>query len=187
MLARAKMVRPEIQPERVSVRVEHPRGAWAARVLRRRAADFSEALLPGELSILVTTDRAIRRLNRRFRGIDRATDVLSFPPDPGSGLAGDVAISLDTAWREAAREGRPLSDELSRLLAHGLLHLAGHDHHRPSEARRMAAAEVDLLGRVGLVGQALGHPKDLVFQRGPLSRRPRKAPDARRAPEKEST
>ena len=138
---------------------EHPRGAGAARRIRARARAFLDALgrAEAELSVLVTTDRRIRGLNRRWRDIDRATDVLSFPlwEPPGSGpLLGDVVISLDTAVRRARRDGRRLQEELDRYLAHGLLHLLGFDHGRPAEARRMARREAELIRAEGLLGSA---------------------------------
>ncbi len=110
-----------------------------------------------ELSILLTTDEAIRRLNREFRGIDRATDVLSFPggdPLPGQPpFLGDLAISLDTARARAAEDGRTLAAELARYLAHGLLHLIGYDHEiSTEEAERMASMEAALLGEEGMLG-----------------------------------
>jgi probable rRNA maturation factor len=151
----------------VSVRVsnEHPRGAGAARRLGARARAFLRALqrAEAELSVLLTTDRRIRGLNRRWRDIDRPTDVLSFPlsEPPGNGpLLGDVVISLDTAVRRARRDGRRVREELDRYLAHGLLHLLGFDHRRPAEARRMARREAELIRAEGLVGQALGHRAD---------------------------
>jgi probable rRNA maturation factor len=78
----------------------------------------------------------MRALNRRFRGFDRATDVLSFPagngdvPDDGEGTdyLGDIVISVDTARRQARRRGSTLPRELRVLALHGLLHLLGHDH-----------------------------------------------------------
>ncbi|HEU4381897.1 MAG TPA: rRNA maturation RNase YbeY [Anaeromyxobacteraceae bacterium] len=139
---------------------DHPRGAAASRRLVAQAGAFLEALgrAGAELSVLLTTDRRIRALNRRWRDIDRATDVLSFPlSEPaGSGpLLGDVVISMDTAVRRARRDGRRVQEELDRYLAHGLLHLLGFDHRRPEEARRMARAEADLIGSKGLLGRAL--------------------------------
>jgi probable rRNA maturation factor len=146
----------------VTVRVasDHPRGSAAARRLRGRAAAFLEALgrAGAELSVLLTTDRRIRALNRRWRDIDRPTDVLSFPLSEPHGvgpLLGDVVISLDTAVRRARRDGRRVQEELDRYLAHGLLHLLGLDHRRPAEARRMALAEAELIRAEGLVGSAL--------------------------------
>jgi probable rRNA maturation factor len=128
--------------------------------LRARAAAFLQALGrdEAELSVLIVGDRRIRSLNRRWRGKDRATDVLSFPlsDPPGNGpVLGDVVLSIETAARRARMEGRPLSRELDRYLAHGILHLLGYDHERPEDARRMAAKEMALARDEGLVGAAL--------------------------------
>jgi probable rRNA maturation factor len=136
-------------------------------MLRAAARDFIAKLaVEGEVSIALVTDRRIRALNRKWRGKDQATDVLSFPqaearglrpevPAPeASGPIGDVVISLDTAKRQSREGGWPLSAELRRLLAHGLLHCLGHDHERPVDARKMAKAEEKLLGRQGMVGEA---------------------------------
>lgn len=97
-----------------------------------------------ELSVLLTDDPGIHRLNQRYRGKDRPTDVLAFELD-GTDAAdrtrslGDVVISLDTAARQAKTKGRPLMAEVTLLLAHGLLHLVGYDHARPAQKRRMDA------------------------------------------------
>jgi probable rRNA maturation factor len=143
----------------VEVRVDHPHGRPEARRLKASALSFLDALdLDGvELSILLTTDEAIRGLNRAWRKKDSATDVLSFPAGepprgtPGRRPLGDVIISLDTARRQAREHRRTLASELELYLAHGLLHLLGHDHHRPAEARRMAELEERLLGTSGMI------------------------------------
>ena len=146
----------------VRVRSEHARGAAAARRLRERARRYLAALglQEAELSVLVVDDTAMRALNRRWRGKDRATDVLSFPTsEPNRGpVLGDVVVSLDTARRAALREGSSVGAELDRYLAHGLLHLLGHDHQAPAEAGRMARAE-DALVEEGLVSRALPFPR----------------------------
>jgi probable rRNA maturation factor len=142
----------------VEVRSEHARGAAAARRLRSRARAFLAALgrREAELSVLVVGDAAMRRLNRAWRGKDRATDVLSFPAAGAGGLLGDVVISLDTARRAAREGGRALGAELDRYLAHGILHLLGHDHEAsPAAARRMARAEDRLVGE-GMVTSVSG-------------------------------
>jgi len=147
-----------------------PRARHAAAVLRQACRDW---LRREELSIAIVSDREMRALNRRWRGKNATTDVLSFPIGGGAGFArdgrrpqagalvagrdalGDVVISLPTARRQA-REGEwPLSVELRRLLAHGLLHCRGYDHETPKEARRMALAERRLLGARGMVGDSL--------------------------------
>jgi probable rRNA maturation factor len=143
---------PRAAPELVSVSVAHPQGRAAGRLLAGAAREFLGRLrVPGELSIAVTTDRKIHALNRRYRSVDRPTDVLSFAGD-GERLLGDVVISLDTARREAKARRIPVSEELRRYLAHGILHLVGHDHHRKADAARMAKAERRLLGEWGMIG-----------------------------------
>jgi probable rRNA maturation factor len=107
--------------------------------------------LPGEVSVLLTGDAAIRRLNRQFRHKDKATDVLSFPALPGEGpsqLAGDLAVSVDTAARYARRFEHSLQQEVKILLLHGLLHLAGYDHE--TDAGEMALREEALRRRFRL-------------------------------------
>ncbi len=111
----------------------------------------------GELSVLLTGDAQVRELNRAHRGKDKATDVLSFPAfRPGSGSAeketflGDIAISVDTARRQAAQYDAPLQDEVNRLLIHGMLHLLGHDHHEPGERTVMEAEERRLAGVISM-------------------------------------
>ena len=127
--------------------------------LRRSATRFlgTLELERVEVSVLLTTDGGIRALNRRWRRKDQPTDVLSFPAGeqpPGSTgprHLGDVILSVDTARRQARALRRSLADELDLYLAHGLLHLLGHDHHRRRDAERMAALEARLLGRPGMV------------------------------------
>jgi probable rRNA maturation factor len=83
------------------------------------------------VTCLITTDAELRRLNRRFRGKDYATDVLSFPPD-------EMAISLDRAAEQATELGHSLDEELRILMLHGLLHLCGMDHEKDSGEMRRA-------------------------------------------------
>lgn len=85
----------------------------------------------GAITILLTADERIRELNRRFRGLDRPTDVLSFPDGevgPEGRHVGDIAISMETAARSAAEESEDLGAAVDRLVAHGVLHLLGYDH-----------------------------------------------------------
>jgi probable rRNA maturation factor len=108
--------------------------------------------LRGEVNVLLTTDRQIRRLNRAFRGKDKATDVLSFPAEKlvqsKEKIAGDLAISVATAHRQSIEQGHALATELKVLILHGLLHLAGYDHE--TDAGRMARRERQLRARLGL-------------------------------------
>ncbi len=95
--------------------------------------------------MVLTDDSGIRGLNRRYRGIDRATDVLSFPMEDDY-LLGDIIISLDRVDAQAERYGVSREEELSRLFIHGLLHLLGYDHVRGgAQARRMKKKEEELL------------------------------------------
>lgn len=136
---------------------EHPRGDYAARLLRQRARAFLAALglEDVELSIALVDDEAIAELNAEWRHKPRPTDVLSFPAGDMPALLGhprplgDIVISLDTARRRAGEEGVSLASELSRYLAHGLLHLLGHDHQTPEQAREMSRKEEALLGALG--------------------------------------
>jgi probable rRNA maturation factor len=129
----------------------------------------SAVSLPGQVDVLLTSDSEIRRLNREFRGKNKATDVLSFPTpeEIAEEHAGDLAISLDTAARQAAACGHSLDVELKVLLLHGLLHLAGEDHE--TDNGEMALREAELREELRL-------PSGLI-ERTELDRteRPRKA------------
>ena len=155
------------RPNRVLAEARAPRSGPVTRTLVALARRYLRALeLEGtELSLSVVTEAEIREINRAWRKKDKPTDVLSFPageqplPPGAPRPLGDVIISLETAKVRAREDGRPLQAELARYLAHGLLHLLGHDHHQPAEARRMAQVEARLLGAVGMVGDALGTPR----------------------------
>jgi len=122
-----------------------------ARTLRRFLGEAQAAVgLRGQVTVLLTTDAAIRRLNRKFRGKNKATDVLSFPAEVigAEEIAGDLAISVPTALRQAAEQGHALSVEIKVLMLHGLLHLAGHDHEK--DRGQMARRERILRGKLSL-------------------------------------
>lgn len=130
--------------------------AWAAvglskSGLARFAREAQRAVgLKGAVDVLLADDRTLRRLNREFRGKDKTTDVLSFPAaeEFQEKFAGDLAISLDTAARQAREHGHSLRDEVRVLLLHGLLHLSGMDHE--TDRGEMAAREATLRARLGL-------------------------------------
>ena len=129
--------------------------AWLAGVAPRAAA--------GTVTVVITTDRRIRALNRQWRGVDKTTDVLSFPAGDGPESAlhlGDVVIARETAARQAREEGHPVATELRVLALHGLLHLLGYDHERDSGD--MARIERRLRRRgglpAGLIERVPAHP-----------------------------
>jgi len=102
-------------------------------------------LRDGELSVVLTDDDTVRALNKRWRGIDAATDVLSFPEDPRGPVLGDVVISVCTAGRQALEMGVSVHQELRVLLVHGICHLIGHDHFGVEASTAMSQAERGLL------------------------------------------
>ena len=119
----------------------------------------------GELSILFTSDREIRGLNRQFRKKDKVTDVLSFPPGaddalgapdvsgaPDAGVLGDIAISLPQAKKQAKRIGNSFEREVLFLLVHGLLHLLGYSHEGSKKDERKMIEMQKKLMKVGYQG-----------------------------------
>jgi probable rRNA maturation factor len=122
----------------------------------------------GEVSIALVSDRVMRRLNRAHRGVDRATDVLSFPADaPRTGRTrrdclGDIAIARGVAARQARQAGHPIGTELRILALHGLLHLLGYDHE--ADRGRMERVEERLRRRAGL-------PAGLILRASARARR----------------
>jgi probable rRNA maturation factor len=128
--------------------------------------------LTGEVEVLLTSDAELKRLNRSFRGKNKATDVLSFPaflPEgfpadfPIPNTAGDLAISLETAARQASAFGHSLEDEVRILLLHGLLHLSGLDHE--TDNGEMAAREAELRDQLRL-------PNGLIARTGATEMQP---------------
>lgn len=120
-----------------------------AKLLRGAEAACKAARLKGGVTILLADNRKLRALNRRFRGKDKPTNVLSFPAGEKA-YAGDIAIAFGVTRAEAKAAGKSLADHAVHLAVHGVLHLAGHDHMRDDEARRMEALEVKILARLGI-------------------------------------
>jgi probable rRNA maturation factor len=146
---------------KIAVLVEAP--AWrrvrGAAVLVRKAAraalDAAAVAGRAELCVVLTDDRTMQRLNLKWRGKDKPTNVLSFPaggaPDvPGPCLLGDVVIAFGVVAAEAAAQGKTPAAHLAHLVVHGVLHLLGHDHERSAEATRMEALEKRILRRLGV-------------------------------------
>jgi probable rRNA maturation factor len=145
-------------------RAARPRRRELLRFLRR-ATDATG--LAGEVSVLLTGDTALRALNRKYRHKDKATDVLSFPAaETAEGVAGDLAISLETALLQARERGHTLEMEIKVLLLHGLLHLAGYDHEADNGTmhRKEARLRRELGLNSGLIERAYGKPSRQVVR-----------------------
>ena len=100
-------------------------------------------------TIAFVSDNRIRQLNRQFRGVNKATDVLSFPADgPEESNLGDIAVSVDTAATQARENGLQLENEIEQLILHGLLHLSGYDHE--TDTGEMNRLELKLRRRLGI-------------------------------------
>lgn len=118
----------------------------AARAAFIAAEDEGDA---AEISIVLADDAAVHELNRRWRGRDAPTNVLSFASGERP-LLGDVMLAYETVAREAAEQGKTLADHLAHLVTHGVLHLLGFDHEAPDEAEAMEALERRVLAGIGV-------------------------------------
>ena len=124
-------------------------------VIRRAIAEAAATLSTpaAELAIVLTDDSAIRLLNRTWRGVDAATNVLSFPTGRTGGnrlLIGDIVLAYETVAAEALAEGKPFAHHLAHLAVHGFLHLLGYDHERKKDAEAMERLERDILQRLAI-------------------------------------
>lgn len=120
-----------------------------------------------EVSIVLADDAFVAELNRKWRGVDKPTNVLSFPSGGDIAVApvlGDIVIAYETTAREAQEEGKPLRDHVAHLLAHGFLHLIGYDHVADADARTMEALERSVLASLG-VADPYREPSPLVKER----------------------
>lgn len=107
------------------------------------------------LSVRITDNQEIKNLNQQFRGINKETDVLSFPtdftdPDLDSRYVGDVVISYPQAEKQAQNSGHPVGAELQLLVIHGVLHLLGYDHGDENEKEKMWSLQAKILEKLGL-------------------------------------
>ena len=125
------------------------------------AAEMTDAdTADAELAVMLTDDAGIRTLNSNWRGIDKPTNVLSFPAwlptrvagvdDDVPPMLGDIAIAYETARREADDEQKPFDHHLSHLTIHGFLHLVGYDHETDDEAEAMEALDAEILAQLGI-------------------------------------
>lgn len=151
-----------------------PESDWLEAVIRRALAEVLPPDAAGQVSLLLTDDVTVRELNRDFRGVDSVTDVLSFsaehsghwmggeaPPEAGVGWPtdlplpdgeppplGDIVVSVPQANRQAEAQGVPPLRELALLIAHGALHLLGHDHYEDDERNEMQRLERAALAEI---------------------------------------
>jgi probable rRNA maturation factor len=143
-------------------------GCWQAEpdaeaVIQRAIAAAAETVDAdvgdAELAVMLTDDTGIRTLNLNWRGIDKPTNVLSFPalqptgptgPDDAPRMLGDIAIAYETTRREADDEQKPFDHHLSHLAVHGFLHLIGYDHENDGDAEAMEALEQQILSQLGI-------------------------------------
>jgi probable rRNA maturation factor len=124
------------------------------------AAEFVDAGVgEAELAVMLTDDAGIRTLNSNWRGIDKPTNVLSFPalqpsgpggPDDAPRMLGDIAIAYETTRKEADDEQKPFDHHLSHLAVHGFLHLIGYDHEKDDDAETMETLEAEILAQLGI-------------------------------------
>ena len=127
-------------------------------VARRAWTSVNYTISRAEISLLITDDAQIRRLNKRYRDIDRATNVLSFVCDNDVTLSaggapvlvGDIVLGSGVIAREATVHGKSFSDHMCHLVVHGVLHLAGYDHKSRAEADEMRALEISILAEGGI-------------------------------------
>jgi probable rRNA maturation factor len=117
------------------------------------AAAAAEEGASGSVSLLLGDDASIAALNKQFRDKDGPTNVLSFPPAPGSaepGFLGDIAMAAETIVEQANFQGKRFEHHAAHLVVHGFLHLLGYDHENPADAEKMEARERAILHSLGI-------------------------------------
>jgi len=142
----------------IDIEMQSPlwRNEPAAEQTIRDAIAAAARLTPaaGEVSVLLTDDAAIQALNKRWRSIDRPTNVLSFPAQANSRLPapllGDIVIAYETLARESQMERKPFLHHLTHLAVHGFLHLLGYDHETDAQAEAMEDLEREILARLAI-------------------------------------
>ncbi len=145
---------------RLKIDIVAESGSWRkikeVRTMVRRVVTQAAATLStseAEIAIVLTDDSAIRSLNRLWRGIDAATNVLSFPTAAGRGEPhhlGDIVLAYETIACEARAQRKPLAHHVAHLVLHGFLHLLGHEHEREGDAEKMERIEREVLRRLAI-------------------------------------
>jgi probable rRNA maturation factor len=144
----------------VSIDIEVEDEAWTAALpaveavverAARAALAHGDVAPDAALTVLLTSDEAVRALNARFRGKDAPTNVLSFPaPETAAPFLGDIALARGICVVEAQAQGKPLEHHLTHLVAHGVLHLLGWDHETDDEAEAMEGLERRILAEMDI-------------------------------------
>ena len=128
----------------------------ARRAIAASLATTAARILDGaEIGVRLADDAQVRALNARWRGLDKSTNVLSFPAATpiqveAAPMLGDIVVAFETAEREAAEEGKTLADHAAHLVVHGFLHLLGYDHQTAAEANEMEMLETRILAKLGI-------------------------------------
>lgn len=140
----------EVQIETPGWKRAWPRLSADARQVLKAAAQASElrTKAQGEVAVVFASDARLRALNAKFRGKDKPTNVLAFE-NPAAPLGG-IALAFETVLREAKAQRKTFVNHSKHLILHGFLHLAGYDHHKPSEARLMEGLEIAILSDMGI-------------------------------------
>ncbi len=139
-------------------------GESSAETIVHRAIEAAASMVDAdtadaEVAIMLTDDAGIQTLNKNWRGIDKPTNVLSFPAlqpervrddDDAPRMLGDIAIAYETTRKEADTEHKPFDHHLSHLAVHGFLHLIGYDHENDDDAEVMEGLERDILAQLGI-------------------------------------
>jgi len=129
------------------------------RAIAAAAETVDQDVGEAELAVMLTDDAGIRTLNLNWRGVDKPTNVLSFPAlqpsrpsaaDDAPRMLGDIAIAYQTMRKEADEEQKPFEHHLSHLAVHGFLHLIGYDHDKDDDAEAMEALEQEILAQLGI-------------------------------------
>ncbi|PWE18326.1 rRNA maturation RNase YbeY [Marinicauda salina] len=123
------------------------------------AARRIDAPRPGAAAVLFTDDETVHALNKRYRGRDKPTNVLSFPAPEAEAYPGDIALAWETCAAEAATAGLALIDHAAHLAVHGFLHLNGYDHEAEEEAAAMEALEIRALAELGIADPYLANSR----------------------------
>jgi probable rRNA maturation factor len=169
--ASAAAMEPDPEPQRLTVDVVHDFDGWnviaAIEPLIEAAANALQAEVDigtphASVAIMLSSDAEVRALNAKWRGIDKATNVLSFPAPEAPGdleqveFLGDIALACETVLAEAAEQGVTPAHHLQHLVVHGMLHLLGYDHENPADANEMEGLEIDILARLGIADPYAG-------------------------------